>query len=150
MMDRIRWWWRQVGGGEHGNATVAVSLLIPVLLIVIAVVVDGGGKLQSADEARWIAQQAARSATQQVDLGQVQVSDVTSLDAAAATAAAQRVIAASGATGSVTLTPDGQGVTVTVTTTYHSRFLQLLRMGDLASTGTATARIERGVTTGGS
>jgi Flp pilus assembly protein TadG len=138
---------KRSGTSERGNATLSVIVIVPAFVLVIGLVVDGAGKFQSADEARWLAQQAARVATQQVDTDAIADGNSPGVNIAAAMTAAENYLALSGVSGSVTQTPDG--VRVSVTTVYHTRIMPLVGMTELSSTATVTARIVRGVDSGG-
>jgi Flp pilus assembly protein TadG len=133
---------------ERGDSTLIVIILVTVLFLMIGLVVDGAGKYQSSDEARWTAEQAARAAGQQLDLSSAQAGGQPTVAISSAIAAANDSLAAAGATGSVTST--GNGVQVTVTTTYETVFMKIGGVTHLSSTETATARIARGITDGGS
>jgi Flp pilus assembly protein TadG len=132
---------------ERGSATVVVIGLATVLFLMIGLVIDGGGAMQTRDDARWIAQQAARAAGQHLDVTPLLDGNTPTVSLDVAAAAARAYLDAAGVSGTISQTPDG--VQVTVTTIYHTKIVQLFGMKELEQTATATARIARGVPVGG-
>jgi Flp pilus assembly protein TadG len=139
-MTRIR----QALRSERGDSTIVGIVIVTALILMIGLVVDGGGKLQSDDQARYAAEQAARAAGQQINVAQAQAGDRPGVNLSQAVSAANSSLAASGVRGTVTSTPTG--ITVTATATYRTKHLPILGMRELTSTATAEARIARGIT----
>jgi Flp pilus assembly protein TadG len=131
---------------QRGDATIMVIILVTSLLLIMGLVVDGSRLYRANDEARWLAEQAARAAAQQIDASQVQQGDRPVIDLGPAAAEAQRVLADAGATGSLERTADGLRVETTVTTT--PIVLQIAGVSTLTGTGEATVRLARGIEDG--
>lgn len=129
---------------EDGAITVFVVALTLALMVVAGLVYDGGRILASRQQARDLADNAARAAAQQVDLDALRAGSPPGLDAAAAEAAARDYLAATGHDGDVIVTGDTVEVTVPITT--EMVLLQLAGVEERTVIGTGRARIVRGVT----
>jgi Flp pilus assembly protein TadG len=131
---------------ERGDATIMVIILTTALLLILGLVVDGSRQYQAANEARWLAEQAARAAAQEIDASQVQAGDAPGVDYTAATFVVNQTLAEAGATGTVERTADGLRVEVTVTA--EPVILRLAGMSRLTGEGEATVRLARGIEDG--
>lgn len=127
---------------EDGATTVFFLLLVPAMVIMAGLAYDGGRVLSARREALDTAQNAALAGAQGVD--------VTGLHGGAVRLAPDMVaaqvngyLATVGASGSHTSTADS--VTVVVTETVSMELLGAIGIGPKTVTGTATARIVRGV-----
>ncbi len=129
---------------EEGAITVFVVALTLALMLVAGLVYDGGRILAARQQARDLADNAARAAAQQVDLDALRRGAAPSLDPLSAEVAARDYLTATGHDGDVVVTGDGVQVTVSVTT--ELVLLQLAGIGERMVTGTGQARIVRGVT----
>ncbi|MEX2290820.1 MAG: pilus assembly protein TadG-related protein [Mycobacteriales bacterium] len=128
---------------DAGNASIILVLITPALFAVAGLVVDGGRAINARQRAADQAEQAARAAADALDVDAVRAGAALVLDPLAARAAAERYLAASGATGSVALR---QGtVSVTVTGTTSTVFFAVIGINQINVTGTATARPARGI-----
>ena len=105
-------------------------------------VFDGGHVLAERRAALDAAQNAALAGSQAIDASAVRSGDVA-IDPAQAEAAAIDYLSRNGFTGTVTVT--GTEVTVVVQTDVEMQLLSAIGVGDKTVTGTATARIVRGV-----
>jgi hypothetical protein len=85
--------------------------------------------------------EAARAAGQAISGPQAIQGEDKVVDPAAAVAAAQNYLAAAGVTGTVTVSPDRQHITVTVTIVYTTVFLDLVGIDTLTATRQATAAV---------
>ncbi|MEU6987320.1 pilus assembly protein TadG-related protein [Streptomyces sp. NPDC046324] len=112
------------------------------ILMVMGLLVDGGGALNAANRATSLAQEAARTAGQQIDPAQAIDGTAITIDPDAAASAAQDYLTAAGVQGTVTITDDGQILTVTVNDTYDTFFAQFVGKGTIHVTGTATAHLQ--------
>ena len=130
---------------EEGAAAVVLLLLTPALFGVAGLVVDGGRALTARERAVAEAEQAARAAADTLDIGAYRATGTVRLDPAAAEAAALRYLAATGDTGTVTVT--ATDVQVTVTAAVPTTFLGVIGLTHLHVAGQATARTVRGITT---
>lgn len=135
---------RDPGPGDAGQTTAFVVVMLSGLLLFAGLVLDGGlalaGKVSAADTA----QEAARAASQQLDLTRVRTARPLRLDRRRAVQAALRYVRACGDTGRAEATDDS--ATVTVTHRQHTQILSLIGIGALTTTATATARAEQGIT----
>ncbi|MGW1285124.1 pilus assembly protein TadG-related protein [Streptomyces sp. NPDC002586] len=131
--------------GDDGQVTAVVVVSVAGLFLFAGLVIDGGlalaGKVRAADTA----QEAARAACQQIDLPYLRATHHMRLDTRAASAAAHQRVAAVGDTARVMIT--GDQTQVTVTHVQQTQVLSLVGLDSLATTASATARIERGATT---
>jgi Flp pilus assembly protein TadG len=120
-----------------------VALLVLVLavavLAMIGLSVDGGGKVRALERADNLAAEAARAAGQALQGSQAIQGGPKVIDPQTAVTAAYAYLAAAGVPGTVTVWPDRQHVTVTVTITYRTVFLSSVGIGTLTATRHATA-----------
>jgi len=128
---------------DAGNASIILVLITPALFGVAGLVVDGGRAINARQGAADQAEQAARAAADALDVDAVRAGAALVLDPLAARHAAERYLAASGATGTVAVR---QGtVSVTVTGTTSTVFFAVIGINQINVTGTATARPARGI-----
>ncbi|MFB7896026.1 hypothetical protein ACFC1B_06825 [Streptomyces xiamenensis] len=109
------------------------------LLVVLGMLVDGGGLVRASDRADEIAHEAARTGGQMIDPAQAITGQAVVVDPDAAIAAAQAYLDAADVTGTVTVSPDGTELSVSVITTYSTIMLSALGYGTLTATGEGTA-----------
>jgi Flp pilus assembly protein TadG len=131
---------------ECGSVTLFFTVTVAGLLIMIGLIVDSGAKINLAQRSDDLAAQAARAAGQAVTPSTVITGGTATADPTRAVRAAQAFLTANGATGTVQLDPDRQGVTVTVTLTTPTVFLGLVGMRQLTATRSVHARLFRSVT----
>jgi Flp pilus assembly protein TadG len=125
-----------------------LAALFTVLLALAGLVIDGGAKLDEAQNAAALAQEAARAGAGQVDQNAAHASGSFVVDQAAAVGAARQFLAAAGAQG--TATPDGPaGIRVSVTLTEPTKVLSLIGISTISASGSATASLITGVTGAG-
>lgn len=122
---------------ERGSVSLMLVVMVLGLLVAAGLVVDGGAKLRAVQEATAAAGEAARAATQQVNVAGVQRNGTARLTAAAARAAGQAALDDAGVSGTVTVTPDR--VQVTTSVTRPTIFLGLVGLHTISGTGSATA-----------
>ncbi|WP_308190461.1 hypothetical protein [Pseudonocardia sp. TRM90224] len=108
------------------------------MVLVAGLVLDGGNALAARSRAIGIAEEAARSACQQLDLAAYRAGGVLRLDPPAAEHAARTYLATAGATGTVTVT--AENVTVTATLTTSPQLLDVIGIAPFPVTGTGAAR----------
>jgi hypothetical protein len=118
----------------------AVTLVA--IFMILGLVVDGGGRLQAGARADSLAQEAARAGGQQIDPAQAIPGTAIVVDPAAAQKAAESYLHQADVQGEVTVSPDGQALSVTVTTSYHTVFASLLGYPTMAVTGRGTATLQ--------
>jgi Flp pilus assembly protein TadG len=135
---------RRLTDDDRGDASIMLIVVMVALIAMVGLVVDVGGRLRAADEAAYVARQAARAAGQQIETAQAQDGVRPNVTNSGAQAAANAVISASGMAGAVDVS--GQTVTVTVTTTYTPQLLGIVGAGTWNVTSSASARVARGIT----
>ncbi|UKL04198.1 pilus assembly protein TadG-related protein [Streptomyces sp. NBU3104] len=126
---------------DRGSMSLFFAVTTVAILMVMGLLVDGGGALNAANRATSIAQEAARTAGQQLDPAQAIEGTAITIDPDAATGAAQGYLATADVTGNVEITDGGQSITVTVHDTYNTLFAQFVGKGTIHVTGTATAQL---------
>ncbi|MFD5065104.1 pilus assembly protein TadG-related protein [Streptomyces sp. NPDC058394] len=112
------------------------------ILMVMGLLVDGGGALNAGNRATSLAQEAARTAGQQLDPAQAIEGTAITIDPDAAVGAAQDYLAAANVQGDVRITNGGQTLTVTVHDTYTTHFATFVGMSTINVTGTARAHLQ--------
>ncbi|MFB7751026.1 TadE/TadG family type IV pilus assembly protein [Streptomyces sp. NPDC056121] len=127
---------------DRGSMSLFFAVTTVAILMVMGLLVDGGGALNASNRATSLAQEAARTAGQQLDPAQAIEGTAITIDPDAAQAAAQDHLAAAGVPGDVTIDGNGQTLTVTVHDTYHTYFAQLVGKTTIHVTGTATAHLQ--------
>jgi Flp pilus assembly protein TadG len=136
---------RHAAGGprrERGSFAPYMAVIAVGIFLVMGLVVDGGGALNAGSRATSLAQEAARTAGQQIDPDQAIQGTAIVVNPQAARAAAQDYLAEAGVTGSVRITDGGQTLTVTVHDTYKTTFAALIGLGSIEVTGTAEAHLQ--------
>jgi Flp pilus assembly protein TadG len=125
-------------GRDDGAATLFVIVLAVALLAAIGLVVDGGGKIRALERADETAREAARAATQMLEIPAAVRGDSVTVEPAAAARAARSYLAAVGAEGTVSVS--GSTVTVSTRVVYQPVFLGFVGVGPVTVTGEASAR----------
>ena len=123
--------------GEEGRVSAFVLITFTALLLVAGLVLDGGNALAAKSRAIGIAEEAARTGSQQLDLAAVRAGRPPVLDPTGAAAAARAYLTAAGAEGTVTVT--GQQVQVHATVTTHAQLLSLVGIGTFTVAGDGAA-----------
>ncbi|WP_031488047.1 pilus assembly protein TadG-related protein [Streptomyces bicolor] len=140
----------QVGGrarfDDRGGVTVFVAVCVIALIGIIGIAVDGGSKMRAVERADFIAGEAARAGGQAIDPAQAISGDAVVVDPQDAVAAARSYLSSVGATGAVSVSADGKTLTVTVDSSYDTKFLSVVGIGTLAVTGHGKATLLYGVT----
>jgi Flp pilus assembly protein TadG len=135
--------WR--GASDSGSITLMLAVLFVALIALAGIVIDGGAKLNQAENATAIAQEAARAGAGMVNQGQALSTGSFTVDQAQAIAAAQQYLSSAGYHGSVT--PVGaESIQVRVTVTGPTKVLSIIGIDSMTSTGSATASLVTGVT----
>ncbi|MGW6357936.1 TadE/TadG family type IV pilus assembly protein [Streptomyces sp. NPDC055092] len=127
---------------DCGSMSLFFAVTTVAILMVMGLLVDGGGALNASNRATSLAQEAARTAGQQLDPAQAIEGTAITIDPDAAQAAARDYLVAAGVQGDVTIDGDGRTLTVTVHDTYHTYFAQLVGKGTINVTGSATAHLQ--------
>ncbi|WP_043242341.1 TadE/TadG family type IV pilus assembly protein [Streptomyces violaceusniger] len=127
---------------ERGSMSLFFALATVAIFMVMGLLVDGSGALNAGNRATSLAQEAARSAGQQIDPAQAIEGTAITVDPDAAAAAAEDYLAAADVQGDVEITDDGQTLTVTVHDTYQTSFASLVGKSTISVSGTATAHLQ--------
>ncbi|MFD6757361.1 TadE/TadG family type IV pilus assembly protein [Micromonospora gifhornensis] len=119
------------------------AILAPAFLVVLGLIVDGGAKVRALQRADNIASEAARTAGQAINAGQAMTGGTKEVDPALAADAAQAYLGdLNGVTGSVTVAPDLQNLTVTVSLSWDPLLLDLFgALGSTTVSGAATVTL---------
>jgi Flp pilus assembly protein TadG len=136
---------------ERGSITLMLLVLSLALIALAGIVIDGGAKLDQAENANAIAQEAARAGAGMVSQANAYSTGSFTVDQAAAIAAARQYLAVAGHPCCCCVTaPTPDTIQVTVTVTSRTRVLSILGIDTMTSTGSATASLVTGVTGAGS
>jgi Flp pilus assembly protein TadG len=130
---------------DDGTLTLFTAITAIGLLAALGFIVDAGQKLQVGQQARAIAEEAARAGAEQVNRSTAYAhGGPFTTDPAAAATAARAYLAASGHTGTVTITDD-RTIRVTVTVTEPAVFTTIIGISRLSSTQSASANLVQGI-----
>jgi hypothetical protein len=137
---------------EAGSATIFLLAIIPVVMILLGLVYDGGEAYTAHTRALNLAEQAARTGAQEVDLATVRAGGPYRLNRPRAISAAATFLAGSGLHGGqVRIIADsetgGDAVQVSVPWSVTTSFLGIIGKSAIGGTATASARDAAGVTT---
>jgi hypothetical protein len=133
---------------ERGGLSLMIVILFVALAALAGIVVDGSAKLDAAQNAIALAQEAARAGATTVDESSAYSSGSFVVDQQQALDAARSYLIAAGYR-QFTVAADGtRAIHVSVTITEPTRFLSLIGVDSFTCTGTATASLVTGVTRG--
>lgn len=135
LLDRVG-----AGTGQEGQATAFVVGAFAAAWLFAGIVVDGGLAMAASSRAQDIAQEAARTGAQQLDLTRLRHGELR-LNSDEAQTAAHRYVTSTGDTGTVSV--HDTTVTVRVTHQQHTQILHLIGLRTLTAHGDATAHAER-------
>lgn len=124
-------------GGDAGSVSLLVIALAFAMLLAIGLAVDGSRKSAATSDATSIAEEAARAGGQALRLDALATGGPAVVDPDRAIAEAQSYLAASGATGTVTV--DGARITVQATITRPTIFLGLVGITEVTGNGRGAA-----------
>ncbi|MFG2437865.1 TadE/TadG family type IV pilus assembly protein [Streptomyces sp. NPDC048508] len=127
---------------EDGSLSLFFALTTLAVLMVMGLLVDGGGALNTSNRAESLAQEAARTAGQQLNAADAIEGRDIAIDPDAAQLAAQDYLAANNVVGDVEIIDNGRTMRVTVHATYATSFAQLVGVNTMVMTGTATAHLQ--------
>ncbi len=127
---------------EQGSISVMAILIAATVVVMMGLAVDVSGHVHAMQEARSVAREAARAGGQQVNVPTAVRGHGVEANPGEAAAAANAYLAAAGTTGSATVTGPTT-IRVDVTSTYQTRFLSVIGISTLLSTGQSNARITR-------
>lgn len=140
---------RRCSDADAGFVSLYVVVITVGLLAMGGLVIDGGTALAARQQAMDTAQQAARAGADALSPAALRDGSPDNLSATpqAAQAAANRVLATNGVTGSITVS--GPDVTVTVEVRKRTTILAAVGLTEIRGTATATATALFGTTEGG-
>jgi len=130
---------------QSGSISMMFVVLMAGFAIMTGLVVDGIGRLQAEQRLDAIAQEAARAGGQAINPGAAVSGQRIYVTPAAAEAAADSYLSQVGMSGTVTVSANGEEVTVTVHATYQPLFLGAFGLGPWALAGTGSATLVAGV-----
>ncbi|MEV0093716.1 pilus assembly protein TadG-related protein [Streptomyces sp. NPDC050738] len=137
---------RRAGEDDRGQVTAFVVIAVAGLWLLAGIVVDGGLALASKARALDVAQEAARTGAQQLDVGRLRESDRVRLLQGKAEQAAMTYVAGTRDKGSATVR--GDRVTVRVTHRQPTQVLQLIGVSELTVSADASVRAQRAALAG--
>jgi len=129
--------------GDGGRVSAFVTIMVVALLLVTGLVIDGGLALGVKVRAIGVAEEAARTGAQHIDLAVYRDTGQIQLRADEATSAARTYLATAGMSGTVTVA--GNQVTVTVNGSQRTQLLGMIGIHKLAVTASASAEPRYGV-----
>ena len=130
---------------DRGTLTLFTAIVALGLLLSVAFVVGGGIKLEAGQQARAVAEEAARAGAGEVDRSDAYAhGGQFVVDPATAVAAARSYLSEARVPGTVTVTGPDQ-LTVTVTVSKTSAFLGLIGVSSIQATATASAQLVQGI-----
>lgn len=127
---------------ERGSVTVWGVLIALVLVAVIGITVDLTGQVNAQQRAHDLAQEAGRTAANQVQATQIMRGQSPRIDTAAARTAALSYLHAAGVDGTVQITGPTT-LTVHVSIVYQPKFLGTAGVGPKTVSGDATIQLSR-------
>jgi hypothetical protein len=139
---------------ERGALSLMIVILFVALIALAGIVVDGGAKLDAAENADALAQEAARAGAA-LDVSRAYGSGSFVVDPQRAVTAATGYLTAARSHGyrirrfSVAMVGNNQ-ISVTVTIIQPTTFLSVIGVNSFSCTGTAVASLVTGVAGGGS
>jgi hypothetical protein len=145
-MIRARLRQRHTDDTERGSIALFYAITALAALMLAGLVIDGGAALATRERAADLADQAARAAVSAMAPASLRGSPtMLRADPAAATRAADAVLTAAGATGTVEVT--GDAVTVIAHVPRHTVILSAMGLNDISQSATATAHAVIGTAT---
>jgi Flp pilus assembly protein TadG len=137
--------------GDRGSITLMLLALFVALIALAGIVIDGGAKLNQAENANAVAQEAARAGAGMVNQANALANGRFTVDPDQAVAAAWQYLAKNGYDGANGYTDSvsrvgNESIQVSVRVTSHTRVLSIIGIDTMTSTGAATASLVTGVT----
>jgi Flp pilus assembly protein TadG len=126
---------------DRGTITITYAILLPVLIAIIGLGADNSRHSLAQDHALNVAREAARAGGQVIDASVAIPGGTKEVDVAGAVAAVNDYLATAGVSGVVSVAPDRQHITVTVTITENTVLLQIVGITTFTVQATATAEL---------
>ena len=134
------------GDDERGSLTLMLAVLFVSLLAMAGIVIDGGAKLDAAQNAVAAAQEAARAGAGMVNRATAYSAGSFTVQRDQALAAARQYLTAAGYQDFTVAGVGADSIRVRVTVTEPTKFLSIIGIDSMTSTGSATASLLAGVT----
>jgi Flp pilus assembly protein TadG len=132
---------------ERGAAAVMLVLLTPVFFALAGLVLDGGRAIAARQRAADLAEQAARSGANSLDVSGLRATGADTINLTSAPSVACHYVATVEPGDGCATTVAPTQVTVTVTTHTPTVLLGLIGINTFTTTGTASAQAVTGVVT---
>ena len=136
---------RPPAAADAGAVTVILLLLAGAMLACAGLVWDGGRAITARQQAANLAEQAARTGADDLDVAALRERGVNAIDVPRAIADACRYVRITAPDAQCTATATPQAVTVRLTMTTPTVLLGLVGLSTLTTHGSATAIAVRGV-----
>lgn len=133
---------------DRGGLSLMIVILFVALVALAGLVVDGSAKLEADQNAVALAQEAARAGATTVAESSAYSAGTFVIDQRQALDAARSYLIAAGYRHYTVAAAGSRAIQVSVTITEPTRFLSLIGVDSFTCTGTATASLVTGVTTG--
>jgi Flp pilus assembly protein TadG len=133
---------------ERGALSLMIVVLVIVLILLVGFVVDGSGQLTADENAQALAQEAARAGATSVDASTAYRNGSFVVDPELAATAAASYLADAGQGNYRVYVVSNSEIRVRVTVTEPTKFLSMIGIPNIRSTGWATASLVTGVTGG--
>jgi Flp pilus assembly protein TadG len=134
--------------GERGALSLMIIVLVAALVLLAGFVVDGSSQLAADENAQALAQEAARAGATSVDASTAYRNGSFVVDPQLAATAAASYLATSGYGNYKVFVVSNSEIRVRVTVTEPTKFLSVIGIDRVSSTGWATASLVTGVTGG--
>lgn len=132
--------------GEDGIISIVLVLMTGALLALAGLVWDGGRAITARQQAANLAEQAARSGADAMNIAAIRSAGIDQLDPARAAADACRYVQVAAPDASCRATATPTDVTVVITTRTPTAVLGIVGISRLTTHGHATATFVRGLT----
>jgi Flp pilus assembly protein TadG len=133
---------------ERGALSLMIVALVLGLVLLAGFVVDGGAQLAADENAQALAQEAARAGATSVNPSTAYQNGSFVVDPELAASAASSYLAGAGYSDYKVFVVSGSEIRVRVTVSEPTKFLSVIGINYVTSTGWATASLVTGVTGG--
>lgn len=133
---------------DRGALSLMLVVLVGALVLLAGFVVDGGAQLAADENAQALAQEAARAGATSVDPSTAYRNGAFVVDPELAASAASSYLTDAGYSDYKVFVVSGSEIRVRVTVSEPTKFLSVIGINNITSTGWATASLVTGVTGG--
>jgi Flp pilus assembly protein TadG len=134
--------------GERGALSLMIVVLVAALVLLAGFVVDGSAQLAADENAQALAQEAARAGATSVDASTAYRNGSFVVDPQLAASAAAGYLSSAGYGDYKVFVVSNSEIRVRVTVSEPTKFLSVVGIRSVTSTGWATASLVTGVTGG--